>query len=220
MKIYKFRKLTSKIDYCRLKEIIETGDFWCSNFWELNDPMEGVFSIRANLAKKISEIYGEKGQYKICSFSGAKAFVNPIMWGYYTGGFKGAAIEIVIDDQLIKKIDYNDSGIVFNNGDLENEVKKILLNKNIAWKHEDEYRYLEKQKDNYSKIGEINAIYFGSPYDNLENSEQIQMERKSFIQYKKYKEKIVKIVGGKNIKCFKVKIENGVVKKSTRIFNN
>ena len=44
MKVYKFRKLTNESDLDRLKGILETGNFWCSNFWDLNDPMEGVFS--------------------------------------------------------------------------------------------------------------------------------------------------------------------------------
>ena len=146
MKFYKFRKLTSELDYYRLKEIIENNEFWCSNFWELNDPMEGVFKIDSKLAEKISEIYEEKGQYKICSFSGKKAFENPIMWGYYADGFKGVAIEIDLSEEKLKKIKYSDSAMEFDSSSvLDDNVEKILLNKNTAWEHEDEYRYLEKQ---------------------------------------------------------------------------
>lgn len=53
MKIYKFRPLTEELDYWRLKNILETKKFWCSNFWELNDPMEEIFSIKIfNKVKK------------------------------------------------------------------------------------------------------------------------------------------------------------------------
>lgn len=213
MKFYKFRKLTSELDYYRLKEIIENNDFWCSSFWELNDPMEGVFSIDTKLAEKISEIHGEKGQYKICSFSGKRAFENPIMWGYYADGFKGVAIEIDLSEEKLKKIKYSDSAMEFDSSSvLDDNVEKILLNKNTAWEHEDEYRYLEKQNDNYFKVEKINAVYFGTPYENLENSEDILKNRESFNRYKKFKEKIIEIIKIKKITFKDVSASEGGVK--------
>jgi|GEM_PF-5983772 hypothetical protein len=43
MKLYKFRPLGSCLDLERAQEILAQGKFWCSPFWELNDPMEGVY---------------------------------------------------------------------------------------------------------------------------------------------------------------------------------
>ena len=83
--IYKFRKLTSEIDYCRLRGILETGYFWCSNFWELNDPMEGVFST--DDVDIIDKIFKAKEQYKICSFSGEEGYNVPIYWTTVLGGY-------------------------------------------------------------------------------------------------------------------------------------
>jgi hypothetical protein len=214
MKVYKFRKLTSELDYYRLKEILETKNFWCSNFWELNDPMEGVFSISIfdKLKDKISEIYSEKGQYKICSFSGEKGFKKPNIWGYYTDGFKGVAIEVEVEDDEVNPIDYaHDNFLIDEKESLEINVKKILLNKNSAWKNENEYRFLGQRNDNFKKIEKISAIYFGAPYDYLGNTEQIKINRKIFIEYKKYKDKIIKIAKEKKIKCFDVKIVDGNV---------
>jgi uncharacterized protein (DUF1800 family) len=162
MKVYRFRKLSSELDYYRLKEIIETGEFWCSNFWELNDPMEGVFSVlyskedEKKVVEKINEIHGRKGQYKICSFSGKKGFKKSNMWGCYADGFKGVAIEVEVadDEKKIMPINYNDTGALFNfeGVDVKDEnVEKILLNKGNAWKYENEYRFLDK-------IGEENIF--------------------------------------------------------------
>jgi len=216
MKIYKFRGLTNELNYCRLREIIETGNFWCSNFWELNDPMEGVFSIKVfdEVKEKISEIYGEKGQYKICSFSGEKGFENPIMWGYYADGFKGVAIEVEVEDYEVKKVNYCEDNFLLNETkNIQPQVERILLDKNQSWIHEDEYRFLDKLSGNSKFIGKITAVYFGAPYEYLENTEQIQKDRKLFMQYKNFKEKIIKIAKREKIEYFDIKICNGKVKK-------
>ena len=217
MKIYKFRQLLNATDFCRLKHIIETGKFWCSNFWELNDPMEGVFSILDDeeVSKKITEIYGEKGQYKICSFSEEKSFKNPVMWGYYAGGFKGVAIEV--ENYEVKKIDYNDNDILLGDNDvLDEKIEKILLTKTLAWNHEYEYRFLDKIKDNLKKIEKITAIYFGNPYGGLINSGEIQKDKKTFEKYKFFKEEIIDVAKNKGIECFDVKIIDGKVQKTSK----
>lgn len=135
------------------------------------------------------------------------------MWGYYANGFKGVAVEVETNDYEVKKMNYESLNVLFdNNKNIDTEVEKILLNKNVAWKHEDEYRFLDKLKNNSAKIEKITAIYFGTPYDYIENSEQVQKDRKSFIQYKYFKEKIIKTVKGKDIKCFNVRIKNDSVK--------
>ncbi len=40
MKLYKFRPLANQNEFSRAKQILETGCFWCSQFSELNDPIE------------------------------------------------------------------------------------------------------------------------------------------------------------------------------------
>ncbi len=235
MKIYKFRPLINGTDFCRLKRILEKGEFWCSNFWELNDPMEGVFSIdyfKEDGNKIINKIYDEKAGYKICSFSGddksGEGFHSPLMWGHYAGGFKGVAIEVEAE---IKRVKYH-----CPSPHLEKEVEKILLAKNLVWEYEKEYRFLKKSKNNLEKIGKITAIYFGNPYGNIDNSGEIQ-KNKIFQKYLVFKEEIINIIKGlneskkeeincpdaqgnggninenKKINCFDVKIECGEVVK-------
>ena len=56
--LYKFRTLGSNDDLKRIKDIIENGEFWCSKFYEMNDPMEGVYySNNIKLSKYYIFIY-------------------------------------------------------------------------------------------------------------------------------------------------------------------
>ncbi len=222
MEIYKFRSLTNESEYCRLKQILETKKFRCSIFWELNDPMEGIFSFKED---DIEQIFREKGQYRICSFSGKKGFKNPAIWGYYAGGFKGVAIEVEVKDHdFIKKnkikdtedfdgkiveIDYQNKVIQID----RNKVEKILLNKSKSWEPENEYRFFKKTDNNFEEIIDMTAIYFGNPYGNLVNSKEIKENRISFGIFQLLKEELIKIAKKGKIKCFNVKIENGIVKK-------
>jgi len=225
MKVYKFRQIKKdddfskvKDDFTRVKEIIETGDFWCSNFWKLNDPMEGVFSFREDYIEIVNLIHNEKKQYKICSFSGEEGFENPAMWGYYANGFKGVAIEVDIKDDKIKKIDYNDNspsieGIKNNNDKIEQKVEEILLNKSTAWNREYEYRFLIQSSNESHKIGKITAVYFGAPYDNTVNFDRILKNGKDITKYQDLKKELIEMAKKNNINCYNVKVENGKIKK-------
>lgn len=216
MKIYRFRKLTNETDYDRLKNILETGNFWCSIFWDLNDPMEGIFSFYGEndeiIKGGINAIYSLKNKYKICAFSGVKGFENPIMWGYYTNGFKGVAIEVEVKESEATEVKYKEkiADIFFNNNlDTDRIVKEILIGKLESWVHENEYRFLEESENNNLKIGEITAVYFGNPYGNLSNTGDIQKNKKlaEFIEFKK---KIIKVAQDKKIHCYDVRSKNNV----------
>lgn len=214
MKIYKFRPLISSLDYSKLKEILETGNFWCSNFWDLNDPMEGVFSYYGINAEKIKrgieDIYNVKNKYKICSFSGVEGFKKHSMWGYYAGGFKGVAIEIKIEDDKVEKIRYEEKIVDIFPGDnnINSSVKKIFTRKLKVWANEDEYRFLvESENNNYHKIGKITAIYFGAPYGDLMNSGLIQ-EKENLLNYNKLKKDLIKIARDKKIIAYNIGNKN------------
>ncbi|HLO99899.1 MAG TPA: hypothetical protein VK171_14990, partial [Fimbriimonas sp.] len=60
--------------------------------------MEGIF--RADISPTIAnEVLSEKSSRLICCFSREAALLNPLMWGYYAGGFKGLAIEVTINGE-------------------------------------------------------------------------------------------------------------------------
>lgn len=199
MILYKFRPLSNSQDLGRAKQILETGHFWCSKFSELNDPMEGAFTIlsEAGVDSEIGSVYGEKSKYKICSFSRKGGFERPPMWGYYANGFRGVAIEVnVEDDGKIKKVEYEGKTkfierIRNSDGSIDQmTIDRILTTKLKSWKHEEEYRFLRTSENNLHKVGKITAIYFGDPYYNFRNQPDILGGSESLREYTSLKKQL------------------------------
>lgn len=192
VRLIKFRSLGNADDFEKAKDIIKSEKFWCSKLWNLNDPMEGVFSTyHINL---IPDISNQKKNYVICSFSELEALKNPLLWGYYANGFKGIAIEIEVDESTmqgteeIKKIDYNNERLLASG---INDIKTIITTKKKDWCHEKEVRFLKKSKtEGLYKIGEIKKIYFGSPYKNISNYQEIRDDSRTLRQYNYYKDEL------------------------------
>ena len=197
IRLIKFRSLVEDDDFKNAKDIIETGKFWCSKLWNLNDPMEGVYKITNT--SNISEVFSDKNRYVICSFSSKKALKCPLLWGYYAEGYKGIAIEIECSKKIIDNSEIND-GIndcivqveyVENTGKISSNssVPKIISEKLKCWEHEEEYRYLNRSgSGNLFQIGEVKKVYFGNPYGNTVNNEQIYESIYKSEKLKKYKE--------------------------------
>lgn len=112
-------------------------------------------------------LLSEKNKYLIGCFGSSPD--NFSLWAYYADGFRGACIEIELDE------DIKSYGIIYVTVeefqeaiDAENEkLIPILTRKLSNWKLEDEIRVLIKD-DNYlsapgklNKIGKITAVYFG-----------------------------------------------------------
>lgn len=209
MKLYKFRALGNNCDLARVLNILDTGCFWGSTFFDLNDPMEGVFTLDAgkNVTDLVTKIYKVKTEKKICSFS--KSYNNPLLWGYYANGFKGIAIEIETDSENpnIKQVKYTES--LQHIGDISGE--DILTTKLKKWKHEKEYRFIKHQQSNIANnndIGKITAIYFGMPYQNVVNNKDIYMTSKKLKDYLKLIQTVADFVWeccNKDIKIYTVK---------------
>lgn len=213
MKIYKFRPLVCCDDFNRLNDIITKRKFWCSRFSELNDPMEGIFY--SSDSEIISKIYDEKNKYKICSFSGQKAFSKPTMWGHYAGGFKGVAIEVKVEEKDIKKVTYSKELLNISTS----SVDIILSTKLPCWKNEYEYRLLKELQEGECEceIGEISAVHFGNPYGDADNHDEIERRSGNLKKYLRFKKHIIGILKEKQIPCFNVYIKEGVVKKGEEI---
>ena len=60
IKLYKFRPLSDCKDFERIEKILETGEFWCPKFTELNDPMEGVYTLDWEYREDVRKIYNKK----------------------------------------------------------------------------------------------------------------------------------------------------------------
>ena len=200
MRLYKFRPLADSDDSKRLKTILESGEFHCSKFSELNDPMEGSFTC--GTPEIADAIYSEKESYRICSFSTKRALSKPTMWGYYANGFKGVAIEIEVDPNEVKPINYIKTLLHLETAN--QSAEKILTTKLVSWKAECEYRFLKKENKEKQKIGKIQAIYFGNPYQIARNRAQIFENSQKLQEYEQAREKILKSVA--NLKVYFVGI--------------
>lgn len=216
MKLYKFRPLGDDLSFCRAKEILRTGEFWCSRFWELNDPMEGVFLFNAVDGVDVREVFSGKERYVICSFSGEEAFSNPAIWGYYANAFKGVAIEIEVPDNKIKEMNYVKD--VDHWREMEESltpderVKKILTTKLDQWERENEFRFLRGSEEPAAKqIGEIKAVHFGDPYGNTVNALDIVNNSQGLRRFISQRTALQALAKAKGIRCGFVTVSKGKV---------
>lgn len=221
MKLYKFRPLGDDLSFCRAKEILRTGEFWCSRFWELNDPMEGVFSFSAADGVNARDVFSGKARYVICSFSGEDAFSNPAIWGYYANAFKGVAIEIEIEievpDNKITKMNYVKD--VDHWREMEesltaaDRVKKILTTKLDRWEREHEFRFLRSSEESAAnQIGEIKAVHFGDPYGNTVNLQDIEDNSPGLRTFRSQRCALQALAKEEDIDCYFVTVSEGSVR--------
>ena len=191
VKLYKFRSLSSDQDLDKAKEILQTGKFWFSKLWELNDPMEGVYRTAAG-GTDVEQIFGEKNKRLICSFSKSEALRNPLMWGYYANGLKGIAIEITISPNEVRNIEYVDALPVIHD---VNPVERLLATKLSPWKHEQEARIIiQAEQSGLHPIGRISGLYIGKPYKNTMNSSDIYRESQLLSDYSQNVSDLIKVV--------------------------
>jgi len=192
MKLYKFRALQNETDYERVIDIIENG-FYCNDFLNFNDMNEVVYTVNE---QNTHITLSDKQQYKICSFSGEKALNSELMWGHYTNAGKGVVIEI----DTYKQYNTDIKKIIYRKNKNLNTLDKILTHKTKEWRYEDEYRYLSNSPvDNKVKIGKIIKIYFGTPYENLLNYEEIKRRHKYLKEYLDFKQNLELFCTKKNI---------------------
>ncbi|APH39483.1 DUF2971 domain-containing protein [Methanohalophilus halophilus] len=200
LRLLKFRSLSNDVELGYIQDILKKNEFWCSKLWNLNDPMEGVFSTYR--PEKVDEIFSEKNNTVICSFSGEETLSCPLMWGYYANGFKGVAIETEVkldkNDNIINedkniggkviKVDYNNINFTRVNN---LTVEKIMTRKLENWSHEDEYRFLKNAEEGLHQIGTVSKVYFGAPYHNIENKAEIKSASNNLQKYEDLKDELI-----------------------------
>lgn len=134
-----------------LFDIIVNKRLWASQYYHLNDPMEGRIVPNCKISN----------EYKICSLS--KTASSQLMWSHYADGEYGIVfgVEIekneYIDNELrIKSIDYVKQVGLSNNIDSSLEA---LSKKHEFWSYEEEVRVFVKYHD-YVPVN-IKEIIFG-----------------------------------------------------------
>jgi hypothetical protein len=165
-KIYKFRSLADETSLHRAKEILETGKLHCSKYWELNDPMEGVYRWLKKPGSFVQDLRHEKLSTLIACVSGPLALRRHLMWGHYANGFNGVAIEFKPegkDCESLHKIKYDVKVPKVNDG--KDAVTRVFTSKLKAWAYEKEWRLLKADNgDRKMSVGTISAVYVGRVY--------------------------------------------------------
>ncbi|MDX1699008.1 MAG: DUF2971 domain-containing protein [Melioribacteraceae bacterium] len=149
MKAYKFRS-SEQIAFAF--DIIIKRRLYCSDWKDLNDPMEGMYAYNHSgntdiIAERVKGIRKSKEQYKICSLS--ETFDSHLLWAHYAGGFNGVAIELNLpdNDSNIKKVEHRGVYGYVDMNDFTSEeeaARTILFSKYDAWKYEKEIRILNR----------------------------------------------------------------------------
>jgi hypothetical protein len=151
MKAYKFRS-SAQISFAF--DIMINQRLYCSDWKDLNDPMEGMYAYsygrntdRSIVEEIVKGIRESKRKYKICSLSAT--FDSCLLWAHYAGGFDGVAIEVDLPDNNpnIRKVE---SRGIFAYVDMERfqseeaAARTILFSKYSEWEYEKEIRILNE----------------------------------------------------------------------------
>lgn len=150
---------------------------WCSDFLNLNDPMEGYFALTSRLQKKsgsdevLSAITNGKTDVGIASLS--DTFANDLMWAHYASNWTGICIEYrakrliaaLPNAATVVRMAYNDKPAEVGLGDSENiteAVKKAFSQKKYNWAYEREWRVLgNKGRNRITDKKAIRRVYLG-----------------------------------------------------------
>src|SRR5574340_457343 len=152
VKAYKFRA-ASQIPFAL--DIIFNNRLYCSDWRNLNDPMEGMFAYsyrstdERDYKKEVDEIVRHKKRLKVCSLS--KTFDCHLLWAHYASGFDGLAIEVDLPENspFVRNVEYRGVfGSVSFDGPVypDQAAEQILSSKYHEWKYEQEVRILQEDE--------------------------------------------------------------------------
>jgi hypothetical protein len=169
MSSQKYYKFKSCDQFQFVLDILIHNQFFCSDLNSFNDPLESnlgyVTSEREGKINKLFEVY--KNEIKSNQFR-EEFFKNRVlcfttnidshlMWCHYANAFTGVAIEFELlrNSGKAEKVSYGQFLPFINESEIneswtEEEVdnfriRKTLLNKQLHWKYEDEYRIITKE---------------------------------------------------------------------------
>lgn len=151
------------------------GKLYFAGWDDLNDPMEGYFSINKNENTSLKCVLKDvKYEYKICTTS--ESYSNFLLWSHYADKHKGVCLGIEIEEQECQNecithsiVCYVEETLYLRKIEqpLEPQIEEILNTKMDFWKYEEEYRFFKRvTSSGMLKIGNLNKIILGKncPY--------------------------------------------------------
>lgn len=149
MKLYKYKSLKN---FEHVADIICNNRFYAAQYYELNDPMEGLYDCKPGTKKEYLDAIKEgKKRLRICSFS--KNSTNTLLWAHYADSFKGICIEVEIGDNPqdfeVKETVYMSTRLLFHNqaSRLISVLPELILTQKAEdWSVEKEVRLLTSKQ--------------------------------------------------------------------------
>lgn len=167
MKLYQFWPIRNNEDVEHIKDVLN-GDIHLTDWRELNDILEGVYTISEDADQRLLEKrYDFKRNFMVACFSnqtmadnGPSMLRNHLMWVHYASKHTGVAIELDINDSLkvdsgaarLKKVAYDGINALQSKNirDLQDDDSRenspltvqLLTQKLNQWKYEQEMRLL------------------------------------------------------------------------------
>lgn len=168
-RLYKYRSLEN---FKWLIDIIINQRLHCAKFFELNDPMEGVFLYDGNSLDELvlNRLREEKGEYKVCSLT--RNSEEYLMWSHYADSHRGLVLGMDIDDNRyeVYPVQYRpakDFQMPIT-GQHHLAARNLLTRKLDLWQYEDEVRILIRPPSNrHSQHVEftLREVIFGKRMD-------------------------------------------------------
>lgn len=170
MDAFKFRNLH---DLDRVLGMIRSNDLWCSDWKDLNDPMEGFYyyapgDARGEARRIVNAIRQSKRGRYVCSLSAR--FDIATQWAYYADEFRGLALEYDLaqlraeGEVTVDRVRYEPIEATFDihqHADPERLAEMILLTKIDEWRHEDEVRILSRRSGRLRIPGGVRSVTLG-----------------------------------------------------------
>jgi hypothetical protein len=189
---YRYRPLGPQDSLEVLKREIDaivSHYIWCSDFLNLNDPMEGQFDLTDRLHKTtdativFDAILSGTTSVGIASLS--DTFANDLMWTHYAANWTGICIEYrakkliaaLPDDTTVVRMAYNErpSRIGLQDSkDINEAVKKVFSQKKYNWAYEREWRVLGTKGPNRIKDKSATKRVFLGPRLHIEHSTHLR----------------------------------------------
>lgn len=162
MLLYKYRSIDNLWNSL---DIILNQRLWCSEWGDLNDPLEGRY--HSGFGKSFDEkVNASRDQWRICALS--RSLYNFLLWSHYASGHKGIAIEVDIpeNNNNLSKVHYSPFSPIFTDvSESMRDQKNLFEIKTNEWSYEEEYRILCKDKF-YTLPNAIKRIYLGHNIQN------------------------------------------------------
>ena len=161
--LYKYRSLKN---FQNFVDIILNNRIYAAPYFDLNDPMEGLYTYAEGTINKdmVREIKGEKNKLRICSLS--RRSDSTLMWSHYADSHKGIAIGVKVNQgQDIKSVRYEGLSFVQNatsRGSHET-ARNVLTYKLEPWSYEEEERVFVTCSE-YADVS-IHEVIIGTKMD-------------------------------------------------------